>query len=368
MNSSRKRFQKCLLHIGTEKTGTTSVQHYLASNRRELRKQGVIYPVGVKSSHSSLWEFAALAQDEPWKQDTGRAFGITDATSQDRFADDLRQSLENEFSNHGAASTLVISSEHFQSRLHREESIAKLKAFLDPWVESYEVVIFFRRQDRFALSLLSTLLKSAVQLPEVPATELLRITPRYYEYNMIFQRWMNIFGLEAMNAQIYKENHIPGNDIVAEFCRAASIPQLDVKPTQLNVSLNKKGFHFLRALNEIAPTIPGSLSNQNRVDLVRAVSANFAGKYYPISRDEAQEFYNEYQLTNKNLQSIAFPDHKGDLFDDDFSEYPVAAEALEPDYREMVEVALHVWSNRAAAKSNMAGIVKSIFASMKPRG
>src|ERR1700690_4476721 len=34
----------CFLHIGTEKTGTTSIQNFLSKNRPRLKKQGIIYP------------------------------------------------------------------------------------------------------------------------------------------------------------------------------------------------------------------------------------------------------------------------------------------------------------------------------------
>lgn len=32
------------LHIGTEKTGTTTLQSFLSKNRDALSKQGIIYP------------------------------------------------------------------------------------------------------------------------------------------------------------------------------------------------------------------------------------------------------------------------------------------------------------------------------------
>ena len=35
---------RLLLHIGTEKTGTTTIQHFCTDHRRELLAQGILYP------------------------------------------------------------------------------------------------------------------------------------------------------------------------------------------------------------------------------------------------------------------------------------------------------------------------------------
>lgn len=35
---------KVVLHIGTEKTGTTSIQHFMSQNRQALLAKGIVYP------------------------------------------------------------------------------------------------------------------------------------------------------------------------------------------------------------------------------------------------------------------------------------------------------------------------------------
>ena len=91
--SSRKPFKKCILHIGTEKTGTTAIQEYLKSNRDALAKQGFYHPIAADTEHSSQWEFVAIVHHAPWTQDTGRELGITDKASQEAFKATLSESL-----------------------------------------------------------------------------------------------------------------------------------------------------------------------------------------------------------------------------------------------------------------------------------
>ena len=44
--------RKVYLHIGTEKTGTASIQHFLSRHYDELREKGILYPksLGRKSN------------------------------------------------------------------------------------------------------------------------------------------------------------------------------------------------------------------------------------------------------------------------------------------------------------------------------
>ncbi|EAJ1135677.1 hypothetical protein CHI82_08455, partial [Campylobacter coli] len=48
------------VHIGTEKTGSTSIQFFLYSNRRLLQRQNMIYPISI-GNYSSQWNFTFLA-------------------------------------------------------------------------------------------------------------------------------------------------------------------------------------------------------------------------------------------------------------------------------------------------------------------
>ena len=50
---------KLILHIGTAKTGTTTLQHWFASNRESLQAQGIYYPKSLgKVNHRALSIFA----------------------------------------------------------------------------------------------------------------------------------------------------------------------------------------------------------------------------------------------------------------------------------------------------------------------
>ena len=347
---TKRPFKRCVLHIGTEKTGTTAIQHYLRHHRESLLEQGVCFPLAANTEHLSQWEFAAIVHHGgPWKQDMGRELGITDRASQDQFRAELHKKLEQEFSEIDQADTLVISSEHLQSRLYLQKELLDLKAFLDPFAEQFEVLVYFRRQDELALSLLSTRLKSSAHVPLGDILHTLNESPRYYAYDEIYQRWATAFGEDAMHARLYEPPKWPNANLIKDFCSAAKIPDFGTETSKHNLSLNKQGFQFINALNHLYPNASGDRSNEQRAELVRRIGQLFAGKYYPLSRDQAISFYRQFDAVNERLRTMAFPEHPAPLFIEDFSQYPDEAEPTEPDFNDAVEVAVALWNSQPTA-------------------
>ena len=51
--------RRCILHIGTHKTGSTSLQRFFAANRRRLMRAGILYPIsGAETAHHNLFRAA----------------------------------------------------------------------------------------------------------------------------------------------------------------------------------------------------------------------------------------------------------------------------------------------------------------------
>ena len=345
----RKRFAKCIVHIGTEKTGSTAIQEHLKHNRDGLLEAGVLYPASAGRVYASQIEFVGAIHNQPWVQDIGQALGIEDEQGQAAFRQRLSTELEKEFEKHPEAHTLLISSEHFQSRLHGPVMIGKLKAFLDPWVETFEIIVYFRRQDQVSLALEATRLKSTIQLKAIQPLNTFRTMPRYFAYDTIHENWETVFGKAAMKARLYQPKAWPDEDIVQDFCAACGLPSPTARAHRPNRSLNRKGFHFLHALNRVYPAENGYGQDPRRAALVKLIAQQYAGHYYPIGRAEAETKYAMFAETNERLRQMAFPDYPAPLFDEDFSYYPEIPEPSEPSYDDAVEIATFIWNARIDA-------------------
>ena len=286
-----KRFKTCILHIGTEKTGTSTVQSFLNLNRNNLIKDGILFPVTTLTQQGSQWEFVAAIHNTPWTMDIGEACGISNEQDQRIFRQSFTKDLNRQFSQCVHADTLLISSEHFHSRLSTEQMISDLKTFLLPWVDSFKIIVYFRRQDELSMSYYSTRIKSGE-----PKTSLLlpQSGPemRYFDFIWIYKSWAKYFGKDAIFARLYQRNKQGNYGILEDFCNLCNISlNGKIMPLWLNTSLNAKGLALVNAMHRYFKENRRYVSESLFQQILYEISNEFSGKFYPASREQAQLFY-----------------------------------------------------------------------------
>src|SRR5256885_16234541 len=118
---------KIILHIGIEKTGTSSIRQFFRQNREALRRHSVLYSeVAGAENHMAL---AAAAQHDQKRDDLRTLYQI--GTPQQvhefrrNFAEDLAQEAEQ-----SGCSTMVLSGEHCSSRLTTAGEVGVLAKLL----------------------------------------------------------------------------------------------------------------------------------------------------------------------------------------------------------------------------------------------
>lgn len=338
------RFDRCVLHIGSEKTGTSTIQRFLTRNRDALARDGVIYPAATGAHGGSQWGFVASAHDKAWETDVGMALGIRSPEEQQRYVAGLRRDLQQEFDALPEARTLVISSEHFHSRLHGPAAITGLKGFLAEWVDRVEVVLYLRRQDRVAVSLYSTKIKSGSVNPVVFPGAAQGPVPYYFDYERIYDNWQSVFGEQAVRVRLFDPAEFAGGDLLTDFCAVAGLDMTGKQlPPAENTALDAAGAAFLLEVNRQLPNAADGSRNRDRVALAQLVAGLSSGRIYPASHQQARDFYGRFEEANERLKARLFPDRTAPLFDDDFSDYPESIEALTPRYEDAVAMAIRMW-------------------------
>lgn len=151
------RFTHCIVHAGTHKTGTTSVQDVLAAQRAELVAAGILYPAldGGSRDHNALAHRLATCADEELPL--------------------LREPLTRGSAGLGArpggGATLLLSAEELSTRIcgldpwagfddgayweHRRQYLARLRSLL-PAAARVEVFVCFRDHESYAHALYAT--------------------------------------------------------------------------------------------------------------------------------------------------------------------------------------------------------------------
>ena len=118
---------KCILHIGTEKTGTTLLQNWLYDNKEKLSQVGIYLSDSIGTNNNRLIPAYFGETLDDLLTDNGIANNKEKKKYFSGFLDNLNGEISNAKIKHH---TFIITSEHLHSRLTRVEEIQNLYDFL----------------------------------------------------------------------------------------------------------------------------------------------------------------------------------------------------------------------------------------------
>ncbi|MDO6746285.1 hypothetical protein [Gilvimarinus sp. 1_MG-2023] len=359
------RVNRIVLHIGTEKTGSSSIQHFLSKNRVALAEEGVVYPRFTGLHGGSQWGVVAAVQKKPWNSEIGTLLGIHDAAGADAYRQQLVKAIDDELLACSGCHTLIFSSEHFHSRLKKPARLRELKSWLSRWSDNVQVVVYFRRQDRVAISHYSTKLKTGNSEPPVFPPIIDDSLPYYYDYERIYANWTQVFGEKSVQAGIFSPKHLTGGDLLTDFCERVGLTETGkIRPAKINESLNEMGVQVLLELNRQWPKRARKGINPSRELLVANIAREYSGRCFPAVRDQAQAFYAHFTAGNARLANTVFPELNGQLFDDDFDDYPEVLPPQPENVSGEVRRRIRAWRAAAFAEQGV-GVVRWLLPAIK---
>lgn len=332
------------LHIGLAKTGTTAVQAYLAANRRVLlERHNTLFPLSLGRQLSS--NLAAACQQSARPDDLRKKRGLLTPAAVDRYREELAVRLAEEIDRE-RPERLVISCEHFTSRLHGDAELACLKSFLRPFMRSIRVWVYLRRQDELIRSAYTTAIRNGGTAP-FRWPDAGRERPDLH-FDRLIDRWTREFPEEAVHVRLYDRSRLAGNDIVTDFCDALALPgNLERPEAKSNVSLDARSLDFLRRFNAHVPYFNGDTVNRARGDINRAVDDYEERASQAFNPMGADAFYARFVAGNRHVRQ-RFLSERQDLPEDLF-EKPAAPAQAEPDVSlpgdRIMAMTAHIWTH-----------------------
>ncbi|MEQ8653159.1 MAG: hypothetical protein RIC87_11910 [Kiloniellales bacterium] len=259
-------------HIGSTKTGTTSLQRFLAVNRQILRKQGYRFPQFLgRENHTKLAVYAHdLRQHE-----AALRLGVNSPDSLAAFRETLEADLHTRL--RGETDHVVLSSEHCSAILNSPHEIARLKSLLTRIGSDIKIIFYARQQAEFLVSQYSTnVVKGFTQRLQYPGQDNLI---RNFNYFALLSRWEDVFGKDAIIGRIFDPKKMVNGDVIHDFCDVIGIRRAFLRraeiPERLNESLDYETAEFLRKFNALVPSRADNAINPDRSnigDIVRHLS------------------------------------------------------------------------------------------------
>jgi len=313
-------FMRCIVHIGTEKTGTTALQSALRGQRDFLSEHGIFYAgaPGDLNSRRLAAVFTPFRVSDDFLVRHDLAEPEKFVAWRDRTLSEFCDEIEAAGERHD---TYVLSSEHFSSRMLTDEAVIELAQFLSAQFVEIRVVCYLRRQDEMAVSRMNESLRAGFPQRHFPTIKGDGPLPQLYDYFGMFKRWSSAFGDASIHFRIFERSELLGGDILTDFSQTQLGVSIEIgeEATQ-NVSLSANAQLALMMFNEfIGPESRLHVAKQRR-ELAKYLGNVATGSGYKPARTRAIEFYEHFREGNNCLSTEYF--NRERLFHERFDGYP----------------------------------------------
>jgi hypothetical protein len=236
---------RLILHIGTHKTGTTALQHFLFANRKRLTDSGICY-----ASPAHEFDINSIANAL-----------LTDGQGKFRqfIHDNFRKAERN------GATTIIASSENFYAMvryltrfktvktsaevLAKERSlIERLRADIPAELECH-VLCYVRRPDYYLESLYNQNIKKGALTGDV--ADFLTMIDDMLDYHLYLSIWRDVFGTRACSVRAY-EAALPNliDDFVRHVLNIEDISSFTRPNLRANERLSRDVLEYKRLIKQ----------------------------------------------------------------------------------------------------------------------
>jgi hypothetical protein len=299
-----------VLHIGSGKTGTSSLQVFLHRNRARLAELGYLYPeTPGRTRHTRLGLFIqpddSLDKRPTWERER--------LNSTEDFRETFRQRLFEEISESGL-SRVVFSDEALYGS--PDSALERLHEFVDGFAASLRVVVYLRRQDDHLVSRYQQVVKVGETRRLDERTREMDFS-RTYGYHPRLQKIRRILEPTEFVVRRFERENFAEGSLYQDFLNAAGIEvraQALEQVEPVNESLDVEAVEFLRILNIFraendAPDLP----KQNR-PLVAKLARASTGPTLTLPPAVLDEFMAQWEESNQRVAREMLGDESGVLF------------------------------------------------------
>lgn len=260
------------IHIGTHKTGSTSLQAFLAQNRGVLGNLGYLFPKTDKADHAN--------HSIAWQLREGDERGLRTVVAHAKSK---------------GMSSVVLSSEDFEL-LRDLRRIRSLTAEF-----STSIIVYLRPQLSYIESEYNQVVK---MLPSrfSGSVEDLVSQPQYvyrFDYSRLIEPWSEAFGVESIKVRPFEKRQLCG-DLYTDFLlqigmSADAMGAMDHRVVKRNTSLDYEPLQLLLALNRFP--LPDSL----HAELVHALQGVEGSRRHLLSRQSACQLADRFAFSNQQV-------------------------------------------------------------------
>lgn len=306
------------IHIGTHKTATTSIQHFLYNNGEVLNKKGYIYP-----DYGFIYPYVGPHRNGLF---LGLPYidhhGVRHKDKEIRFYNrgmEITHELFKTYDN------IILSNERLWMDFYKGQQALLRKVIEDSRSYNYRIVliIYLRRQDQFIESYWNEHVKSNV-VENRPLQEYIN-SFRYLDYYKVLNDFGDLIGDENIKVRRFSDA-VSGDGILSDFMSQIGLQLTDeynvnMDDAEKNPSLFGNVTEIKRRINQTE-----GLTKNDAAFIKNAMwlSSDTSRKFYPcseLSEEDRADLLDKYEQSNKMIVDRFIKDERP-LFSDDYSGLP----------------------------------------------
>lgn len=293
----------CYLHIGTMKTGTSSIQNFLYLNRELLKQQNYYYPISIKN-------IKRLNDHNPFAHKIDGLLKYSDNLDYlcKNFSDLKQEIIDSNCDN------IIISAENLQWLFDSKNKIFFLKHILEYLGFNKIYIIVYLRE---TMDLFVSMCSQAIKCNSHDNYHLLQPNDNYKSFllcnhKQTLQYWSEIGDLIV---RLFSNSEFYDQDLLKDFIHNIGLKWSDnfIIPYRDNESLNLIGIELLIRINKINPYMYES----RYFDIVEYFNKHFSFKDIKLKfqpkKEIMQSYIDYFEESNEWVRKEFFP-HKERLF------------------------------------------------------
>lgn len=240
--------KKLVLHIGTGKAGSTSIQRFLKLLNQRTTGVDTIEAFGFPDAMKLVMSCRS-PRARAYFVDRKKLVSVSEY---DTICNTVFDEAASEI-NRRTSDVYVASSEHFYSLLGKEH-ISLLKERLDPLFQSIKIIVYLRDQRSFIRSLwaqsVNGVTRSTTSFEDF--IESIDSQRHFWDYSVFLREWRQVFGVQSMNVTMFDPIALRHGNLIEDFVFKLGLRDLrfDAKHLEAkNVSPSWEELELIRQRN-----------------------------------------------------------------------------------------------------------------------
>jgi hypothetical protein len=297
---------RLILHIGTPKTGSTSIQESLGTSRNVLLKHNIHYPTIRPYNH--IFNFIPIFLDDP---QISFVFKIQMKPNEDKssWVEKFRSIWIKEILS-CKKDNFIISAEDFTLPYFNKNAVERLKGFIEQYFHEVTIIVYVRHYDQWISSQVQQAIRNGNNNLELGklVQSLMKCPPRM-AYRKLLKRWIDAFGKENLVVRPFDPQAFYQGSLLADFFHSSNLPvDTNVIPEiRSNESIGKNAALFLQKYNQLYPRIVNKTINPKRglsrggfhFDLYRDIPDEKFKLDLVYTTEQADKFNEEIDFVNR---------------------------------------------------------------------